>query len=57
LAKLHDYRAAREMAMNCSKSDDKLRAYTAILREYAIDKEKISPKLFEQLDREKEREQ
>ena len=55
LAKLHDYWAAREMAMNCSSSDDKLRAYTAILREYSIDKEKISPKLFEQLDREKER--
>jgi hypothetical protein len=57
LAKLHDYRAAREMARNCTRSDDKLRAYTAILREYAIDQEKISPKLFEQLDRENERKQ
>ncbi len=52
LAKLRDYRSARDIAMNCSKSDDKLHAYAAILREYAIDKEKISPKLFEQLDRE-----
>ena len=55
LAKLHDYQAAREMAMNCSSSDDKLSAYTTILREYAIDKEKVSARLFEQLDRENRR--
>ena len=56
LARLHDYRLAREMALNCSSSDDKVLAYTVILREYAIDKKKISPKLFEQLDRENEKE-
>lgn len=56
LAKLHNYRKARENANHCTYSDHKLQAYTAILREYAIDKEKISPKLFERLDSENEEE-
>ena len=37
LAKLRSYSKAREIADQCSKSSDRLAAYTAILREYTIE--------------------
>ncbi len=42
-ANLKSYRIARELANQCSNSDDRLSAYTTILREFSIDTEKISP--------------
>src|SRR5262245_44523603 len=47
LARLHYYRQARETVDRCSSSD-KLAAYTAILREYHIERRPDQAKLFEE---------
>lgn len=46
LARLHSYRAARETAEQCSGSSDRLAAYTAILREYHIERDPSLAQLF-----------
>jgi KaiC/GvpD/RAD55 family RecA-like ATPase len=46
LARLHSYRAAREAAEQCSISSDRLAAYTAILREYYIERDPSLAWLF-----------
>src|SRR6266545_4949789 len=46
LARLHSYRAAREAAEQCSISEDRLAAYTAILREYHIERDPSLARLF-----------
>jgi hypothetical protein len=46
LARLHSYRAAREAAEQCSSSSDRLAAYTAILREYHIERDPSLAQLF-----------
>src|SRR5262245_7082171 len=46
LARLHSYRAARETAEQCSRSSDRLVAYTAILREYHIERDPSLARLF-----------
>jgi len=46
LARLHSYRAAREVAEQCSTSGDQLAAYTAILREYHIERDPSLAGLF-----------
>ncbi|MGE0127429.1 MAG: TIR domain-containing protein [Blastocatellales bacterium] len=48
LAKLHYYKLARETANLCASSSDKLAAYTAILREYYIERHPDQAKLFEE---------
>ncbi len=46
LARLHFYREAREAAEQCSSSEDRLVAYTAILREYHIERNPSLARLF-----------
>ncbi len=46
-AKLRNYRLARELAIQCSNSDDRLSSYTAILREFSIDVEQVPSQSFE----------
>jgi hypothetical protein len=46
LARMHSYRAAREAAEQCSTSEDRLAAYTAILREYHIERDPSLARLF-----------
>ncbi len=46
LARLHSYCAAREAAEQCSISPDRLAAYTAILREYHIERDPSLARLF-----------
>ena len=49
LAQLHLYRQARELVdQNNTSSSDKLKAYAAILREYAIEREHVPAELFEE---------
>jgi predicted negative regulator of RcsB-dependent stress response len=48
LAKLHDYRLARETADLCTSPGNKLAAYTAILREHLIKRNPNLEKLFEE---------
>jgi hypothetical protein len=54
LARLHSYRAAREAAEQCSTSSDRLAAYTAILREYHIERDPSLAKLFAEEKEEEE---
>src|SRR5262249_16014781 len=46
LARLHSYRAARETAEQCSSSENRLAAYTAIFREYHIERNPSLAALF-----------
>ncbi len=46
LARLHSYRDARETAEQCSSSSHRLAAYTAILREYHIERDPGLARLF-----------
>lgn len=46
LARLHSYRAARETAEQCASSSDRLAAYTAILREYHVERDPGLAQLF-----------
>jgi hypothetical protein len=48
LAKLHHYSLAHETANLCASSSNKLAAYTAILREYLIERNPNLEKLFEE---------
>ena len=53
LARLHSYRAARETAEQCSSSEDRLAAYTAIFREYHIERNpSLAPLFAEQVKEE-----
>jgi KaiC/GvpD/RAD55 family RecA-like ATPase len=54
LARLHSYRAAREAAEQCSSSSDRLAAYTAILREYHIERDPSLAQLFAEEKEEEE---
>jgi hypothetical protein len=45
-ARLHLYREARRQADRCSSSSDRLTAYTAILREYHIERNPSLARLF-----------
>jgi hypothetical protein len=46
LARLHSFRVAREAAEQCSISEDRLAAYTVILREYHIERDPSLRQLF-----------
>jgi tetratricopeptide (TPR) repeat protein len=53
LARLHSYRAARETAEQCSSSENRLAAYTAIFREYHIERNpSLAPLFAEQVKEE-----
>jgi len=53
LARLHSYRAARETAEQCSSSKNRLAAYTAIFREYHIERNpSLAPLFAEQVKEE-----
>jgi hypothetical protein len=52
LAKLHHYRLARQAANLCTSPSDKLGAYTAIFREYLIERNPKLGNLFEEKSRE-----
>jgi hypothetical protein len=54
LARLHSYRAAREATEQCSSSEDRLTAYTAILREYHIERDPGLARLFAEEKEEEE---
>jgi hypothetical protein len=54
LARLHSYRAARETAEQCSSSSYRLVAYTAILREYHIERDPGLARLFAEEKEEEE---
>jgi energy-coupling factor transporter ATP-binding protein EcfA2 len=54
LARLHSYRAAREAAEQCSISEDRLDAYTSILREYYIERDPGLARLFAQEEKEED---
>lgn len=46
LARLHEYYPARKTAEQCSRSQDRLAAYTAILREYHLERNPSLARLF-----------
>jgi tetratricopeptide (TPR) repeat protein len=54
LARLHSYRVARETADQCFSSSDRLAAYTAILREYHIERDPNLAQLFAEEKEEEE---
>ncbi|HKQ76147.1 MAG TPA: hypothetical protein VJ810_20805, partial [Blastocatellia bacterium] len=51
LARLNSYREAREVADQCSRAADRLTAYTAILREYHIERDPSLAHLFAEEER------
>jgi tetratricopeptide (TPR) repeat protein len=54
LARLNSYREAREIADHCSRAADRLAAYTAILREYHIERDPRLAKLFAEEEEEED---
>jgi hypothetical protein len=54
LARLHSYRAARETAEQCSRSEDRLDAYTAVIREYHIERDPSLAQLFAEEEEEED---